>query len=281
MGARPKGRQARRPGVSVRQRLSGRLPSIRRAIAALGAAAAVAGLVVLLNGPWLRVREVAWDGARYTPEDSLAEVLDAERGRALLTVDTRAVRDRLERLPSVASATVVADLTGRVEATVEERTAAFVWQTNRARFLTAADGTVFAAFSIDDPLPDELAGVPRIVDERFVARLVGVGDRIPAELLDPTAEILSVDPAELGSTTSALSVRLDDEYGFRLVSADPAWEVALGVYGTDPRETAAEASARLQRQVTAVRTLFAAEPEKAIAWVDVRNPGKVYFRAGG
>ena len=281
MGARPKGRQARKPGVSVRQRLSGRLPSIRRAIAALGAGAAVAGLVVLLNGPWLRVSDVAWAGARYTPEDELAEVLDGERGRSLLTVDTRAVRERLERMPSVDSATVVADLTGRVEAIVEEPTAAFIWQTSRTRFLTASDGTVFAALPIDDPLPEELAAVPRISDERFVARLVGVGDRIPGELLEPTAEILSIDPAALGSTTESLSVRLDDEFGFRLVSTKPAWEVALGVYGTDPTETASEASARLQRQITAVRTLFATEPERGIAWVDVRNPGKVYFRAGG
>jgi hypothetical protein len=281
MGARPKGRQARRPGVSVRRRLAGRLPSIRRAIAPLAAAAAVAGLAVLLNGPWLRVGDVAWAGARYTPEAALAEVLEPQRGRSLLAVDTRAVRERLERMPSVASATVVASLTGRVEAVVEERTAAYLWQTSRARYLTAADGTVFAAISIDDPLPEELAGLPRIVDERFVARLVGVGDRIPAELLEPTADILGIDPAELGSATTSLSVRLDDEFGFRLVSAEPAWEVALGVYGTNPRETAAEASARLQRQVTAVRTLFASHPEGGIGWVDVRNPGKVYFRAGG
>jgi hypothetical protein len=53
------------------------------------------------------------------------------------------------------------------------------------------------------------------------------------------------------------------------------------VYGLDPRETAAEADARLERQVTAVRTLFASRPEAEIGWVDVRNPGKVYFRAKG
>ena len=281
MGARPKGRQARRPGTSLRQRLSGRLPSIRRAIAALAAAAAVAGLAVLLNGPWLRVTEVTWAGAHYTSEESLVEALGPQRGRSILTVDTQAVRERLERMPTVAAARVVADLTGRVEATLEERTPAFVWQTTRARFLTASDGTVFAALSVDDPLPDDLAGVPRIVDERFAARLVGVGDRIPAELLEPTAEILAVDPVALGSATSSVSVRLDDEFGFRLVSAEPAWEVALGVYGTNPRETAADASARLQRQITAVRTLFASHPENGIGWVDVRNPGKVYFRAGG
>jgi hypothetical protein len=85
----------------------------------------------------------------------------------------------------------------------------------------------------------------------------------------------------LGSGSSELTVRLDDEFGFGLVSSEPQWELALGVYGTDPAETAAEATARLERQITAVRTLFATRTETEIGWVDVRNPGKVYFRAKG
>ena len=76
-------------------------------------------------------------------------------------------------------------------------------------------------------------------------------------------------------------MRLDDEFGFGLVSSDPAWEMALGVYGTDPAETPADAAARLERQITAVRTLFATRTETEIGWVDARNPGKVYFRAKG
>ena len=76
-------------------------------------------------------------------------------------------------------------------------------------------------------------------------------------------------------------MRLDDEFGFGLVSSEPAWEMALGVYGTDPAETSADAAARLERQITAVRTLFATRTEAEIGWVDARNPGKVYFRAKG
>jgi len=76
-------------------------------------------------------------------------------------------------------------------------------------------------------------------------------------------------------------VRLDDEFGLGLVAAEPGWEMAFGVYGTDPNETARDAAARLERQVTAVRTLFASRPEAEIGWVDARNPGKVYFRAKG
>jgi hypothetical protein len=76
-------------------------------------------------------------------------------------------------------------------------------------------------------------------------------------------------------------VRLDDEFGFGLVAAEPGWEMALGVYGMDPNETASDATARLDRQVTAVRTLFATRSEIEIGWVDARNPGKVYFRDKG
>jgi len=66
-----------------------------------------------------------------------------------------------------------------------------------------------------------------------------------------------------------------------MVAIEEGWQVALGVYGIDPRETATEADERLERQVAAVRTLFAAHAEDEVGWVDVRNPGKVYFRAKG
>jgi hypothetical protein len=114
-----------------------------------------------------------------------------------------------------------------------------------------------------------------------VARLVTVGDVIPEALLRTASDVAAIDPARLGSRATALSVRLDDEYGFRIVAAEPGWEVALGVFGLDPRESEAEAASRLERQVTAVRTLFASQAEAEIGWVDVRNPGKVYFRAKG
>jgi cell division septal protein FtsQ len=267
--------------VPVRQRLAKRLPSIRRLIAGVGAVAAVAGMVALLNGPWLRVQQVTWDGARYTDTEQLASLLDGERGASVLAVDTRAIGDRIEALPAVADAAVTASLTGHVAATVVERTVAFVWETRTTRLLGSDDGTIFAAVASDAELAADLAAAPRITDDRRSSRLLTVGDTIPAALLETTMRILEIDPATLGSRAERLTVRIDDEYGFRLASADPGWEIAFGVYGTDPRVTSAEAAARLERQVTAVRTLFAEEPEDGIGWVDVRNPGKVYFRAKG
>ena len=281
VGSRAKGRGARRPGVPVRQRLARRLPSIRRLIAGMGAVAAAAGLVALLNGPWLRVQQVTWDGARYTDTAQIASLMAAQEGASVLAVDTRAIRDRLEGLPPVAEAAVTASLTGRVTATLVEREVAFVWETRSARLLGSDDGTIFAAIGGDAELAADLAAAPRIADDRRSSRLLTVGDTIPEALLETTMRILRIDPATLGSRADRFTLRIDDEYGFRLASTEPGWEIAFGVYGTDPRVTSAEAAARLERQVTAVRTLFAEESEDGIGWVDVRNPGKVYFRAKG
>jgi cell division septal protein FtsQ len=281
VGARPKRRGARRPGVPVRQRLAKRLPSIRRLIAGVGAVAAAAGLVALLNGPWLRVQQVTWNGAQYTDTAELASLLEAQRGASVLAVDTRAIGNRLERLPAVADAAVGASLTGRVTATLVEREVAFVWDTRSARLLGSDDGMIFAAIRGDGELAADLAAAPHITDDRRSSRLLTIGDAIPEALLETTMRLLRIDPATLGSRAERLTVRIDDEYGFRLSSTDPGWEIAFGVYGTDPRVTSGEAAARLERQVTAVRTLFAEEPEDGIGWVDVRNPGKVYFRAKG
>jgi cell division septal protein FtsQ len=280
-GAR--GRGARRPGAPFRRRVAGRLPSIRRVLAALGAVACTAALVALLAGPWLRVTEVTWAGERFTPTRDLERLLARQEGVNVLALDTGALRDGLARLPAVAEASVTASLPGRVEVAIVERQAAFVWETASARLLGAADGTLFAALRRDDALPPGVELLPRVDDRRGTARLMTVGDRIPEAQLRTALRLAELDPAALGSRATDLAVRLDDEFGFGLVSSEPQleWEMALGAYGMDPAETAAEAAGRLERQITAVRTLFASRVEKEIGWVDARNPGKVYFRAKG
>lgn len=257
------------------------MPSIRRLIAGVGAVATAALLVALLNGPWLLVTDVAWGGERYTADRDLREALEGQRGASLLAVDTDALRERIELLPSVASASVSAGIGGVLEARVVEPVAAFLWTTDSWRFLGASDGTIFAREPRTTEPDAALASLPRIGDHRSTAGLLSVGDVIPQALLRTALRVADLDPALLGSDEASLAVQLDDEYGFRLFATEQTWEVALGVYGIDPRETAAEADERLEKQITAVRTLFAAHPEDEVGWVDVRNPGKVYFRARG
>jgi cell division septal protein FtsQ len=281
-GARPRGRQARRPGPPLQHRVASRLPSLGRLLAALGAAALAAGLVALLSGPWLRVTEVSWAGDRHTDADDLDRLLAGQRGRSVLTVDTHRLQERLQELPAVKSARVEALLPGAVRATVVERQPAFVWQTTTARLLGASDGTLFAALPRDAALPTELSTMPLVDDDRDVARLMTVGDVVPAGLTEMARRLSGLDPAALGSAATRLTVRLDDQYGFLLVSTDPAWRIAFGTYGHDPDQAGSEdAAALVDRQASAVRTLFATEPEATVGWVDVRNPGKVYFRGKG
>ena len=279
--SRGAGRQARRPGIPFRRRVGARLPSIRRLIAAVGAVAIAAVLVALLKGPWMLVSEVGWSGERYTAADDLRDTLETQLGASVLALDTDALRKKIERLPSVARASVAAGIGGRLEATIVEREVAFVWVTPAWRFLGAADGTLFARENASSELDPEVADLPRIGDQRSTTGLLEVGDVIPEALLRTALRVTALDPALLGSAESRVSVQLDDEFGFRLFASEEGWEVALGVYGIDPRETAAQADDRLDRQIAAVRTLFAAHPEDEVGWVDVRNPGKVYFRAKG
>lgn len=275
------GRGASRPGVPLRQRLAGRLPSLRRLVTGLAAAAAVGAFVALTSGPWLRVSEVTWAGEHFTSAHDLERLLDRHEGASLLALDTGALRERVEELPAVASASVTSALPGHVEVAIVEREVAFVWDTTSARLLGAGDGTFVAALPADEALPAALAPLPRIVDSRSSARLMTAGDRIPDAVRRTALDLAQLDPAALGSVAEQVSVRIDDEFGFGLVSATPGWEMAFGVYGLDPHETAAAAATRLERQITAVRTLFATRPEASIGWVDARNPGKVYFRAKG
>jgi POTRA domain, FtsQ-type len=283
-GGRPSrggGRMARRPSVPLRRRLTGRLPSLRRVITAVGAVAMTAALAWLVAGPWLRVTEVTWSGERYTEARDLERLLDRQRGISLLALDTQTLRERLATLPAVAEARISTALSGRLEVTIVERDAAFVWETRTFLLLGAADGTLFAALPRGEPLPGELAGLPHVVDERSMARLMTTGDRVGAVVLDAALHLAELDPGALGSDARSVRVRINDEYGLELIADAPGWEMAFGTYGTDPNESAAEASARLERQVTAVRTLFATRAENEIGWVDARNPGKVYFRAKG
>jgi hypothetical protein len=275
---RARGRQARAPRSSRRRTLP-RLASFGRIAAGLLSIALAAGLVVILNGPWVNVTELAWAGERLTPGKELARLLEPMRGRNLLALDTRALATRVERLPAVERVAVSAQLPGRLALAVTEKAPTFIWQTPSLRLIGAADGTLIGALPLTDPLPPDLAKLAFVEDRREAARLTGIGDVIARPMLDTARYLAGLDPALLGSKATRLSIRLDDEYGFIVVSPDPAWQAAFGFYGLEPRDRGQSLRDRIASQVAAVRTLFASEPESGVSWVDARNPGKVYFRA--
>jgi len=279
-GAKPRrsATHARRKGPKLRQKVRRALPAPGRLVAGLVTAALVAGLLAMVNGPWLRVSRVAWAGERFTPASQLQRTLAPLDGTALLMVDARGLAARLERLPAVADARVEAFLPDAVKVTIVEKVAVFVWQTSAVRLLGASDGTLIGQLALAADLPSDLAALPLVDDRRATSRDLIVGDRIEAATLAVALRLAAVDPVALGSTTTALEVRMTDDDGFLLVSRGPLWIADFGFYPPLDAGEPGTLEERVNAQVAAVRTLFSARLEGEISWVDARDPGRVYWR---
>jgi POTRA domain, FtsQ-type len=281
-GARPRRRgagQARRPRTPLRSRIRHRLPSRGRVLAVLLAAALGSAMVAAVTGPWLRVEQVGHAGARFTPAAALDDMLAAYDGTPLLAVDSRDLAERIATLPAVERVEVSPRLPNALAVTVHEKEPDFTWQTRAAVLVGAADGTIIAELPRDAKPSPELAALPAVHDDRRASRRITVGDVLNAEELGTARRLIGLDASLLGSAAATFAVRLDDEHGFVLVCAEGGWEAALGVYGLDPRAEAGESERLLERQVAAIRTLFSVHPEGSVSWLDVRNPGKVFYRA--
>jgi hypothetical protein len=268
---------ARRPGTSLRKRVRSRLPTRGRVLGVLLFTASVAGLVTLINGPWLRVHAVAHAGERFTSTLALDQIIEGYRGVPLLSVDSDALRRRLTELPAVADAQVTMQLPGDLRVTITEKQPAFIWRTTAVQLVGADDGSIITELLLSDVLDPALGRLPIVQDDRFASRALTVGDVVTAAELRVATRLISLDPDLLGSHARRLSVRLDDEYGFLIESAQPPWRAAMGFYQLDPREDRASADARLEQQLAAIRTLFATRQEHGVSWLDARNPGKVYW----
>jgi cell division septal protein FtsQ len=273
--ARRPGGHARRPGQPLRRRL--RLPAAGRIVALLLFSATIAALVAGVYGPWMRVSALGHTGDAFTPSDRVQAILDDYRGQSILAVDRAGLRDRLAALPTVADAEIELRLPGELQVAITEKHPAFLWRTPRAVMIGAPDGTLIAELPLTDAVPSDLRALPQVSDERFVSRLLTVGDAVPPAELRVANRLTDLEPRLIGSRADAVAVKVDYQMGFMLESAAPAWSVALGFYQLDPREDEAAADARLERQLAAIRTLFAMRPERGVSWLDARNPGKVYW----
>jgi hypothetical protein len=263
--------------MSVRNRVRARLPSPGRVLAVLLFAASMAGLVTLVNGPWLRVTTVAHRGERFTSPLALDQIIDGYRGVPLLTVDADLLRRRLTELPAVADVQVTMQLPGELRVNVTEKRPAFIWRTTAVQLVAAADGSIITELLLSDEPDAALRGLPVVQDDRFASRALTVGDALPAAELRVARRLSALDPELLGSRARRLSVSVDDEFGFLITSPHPAWRAAMGFYQLDPREDRASADARLEQQLAAIRTLFTTHQEPSVSWLDARNPGKVYW----
>lgn len=269
---------ATKPPPPLRTRIRRRLPGRARGFALLGTLALLGAGVYAAAGPLFRVEAVEAAGTRFTPRAAIDAQLAGLAGQNMLALDTGELAARLEALPGVADAVIETSLPGSVQVTIQEHQPILVWQTGTALLAIAPDGGVVGEFPSAEALPEDLRALPLIDDARRSTRDVGIGERIDAVEAAAALRLATLDPALLGSEAQSISIRVDELYGFVLVTPN-GWQAALGFYGREPGDGADAAAARIERQVAAVRTLFADQPEASVTWLDARNPGKIYFRA--
>lgn len=278
-----RGRPARgaTPPVSAQPRRRRRRINWTRVSAAALCLVLLVGTAWLVAGPALRVRAVTYSGAAWTERGALDAITGPMVGRSSLLVDGGAIADAVGALPGVETATVDIGLFGRVEVGLVEEVAVAVWRTNAAQLLVAEDGTVVGTQARDAALRGDYADLPFVDDGRDTSRDLSMGDQLALDELEAALALAALPPARVGSASSVLRVSLDSTYGFILSSPQAGWQAAFGYYAADPLAVASTTEARVLAQASSIRTLFAEHPEAGVAWIDARNPGRVYFRARG
>jgi cell division protein FtsQ len=242
------------PRLRRRRQAVERAAGRRRVVLFLG----IAGVVVLLVGalavlasPIFAVRDFDVTGAVYTTQDELQPILDAAKGKAILTLDTDEIARQLQQLPWVRRASVQTGFPHTLHVQISERipAAAYVGSDRQWRVLdldghviaVIPDGAQPAAYlPIDGQGPDLAAGTD-----------AGATYRLAAELATSM-------PPELRNIVAAVLLKTSGELGLRLTSGTV---VTFGP-ATD-----------LRNKLATTIVLLRKFPPSTLASIDVTDPG--------
>jgi hypothetical protein len=198
-------------------------------------------------------------GVRATDVSGVAVTTDAEVEAVLalgspppnaFTLATDGLRSGLEAIPSIARADVRVTLPGTLRVSIVERTPILAWRAGGALLLVDRDGKVIAdagSAAATAAARAIAAGLPTVDDRRAAGAPAGgvvtegqplpvVGGRLGPIELDVARRLLSLRPADVGSSAAALQVRIDDEDGWTVRPAvDQPWAAVFGFYSTTLR----------------------------------------------
>lgn len=179
----------------------------------------VATAVALVATPLVPVRHVDLDGAAYTwyfDAERLQGVVDDVDGSAFLTVDTDAIRDRVEASPWVRRARVQRRFPDRVTIEIEERVPIAWYQGPDLRHrILDADGVVITVLDGEPIDYIRIDGPPWLLE---------AGDVAPP-VLAATAQLIRSLPTEVEAVLDHAMVDPTDEISLVL---DSGTEVRLG-----------------------------------------------------
>lgn len=239
---RPAGGARRRP---AQRRASTRL-SPRRALAALVMVVAGAAMWGVAASPAFGVRATDVAGLSVTTAAEVDAVLDlGSPPPNAFTLATDGLQAALEAIPSVAGADVHVTLPGTLRVRIVERAPILAWHAGASLLLVDREGGVIADAAAGDATAAarELAArLPTVEDTRAAAAPAGadatgasqfpaVGSQLGPIELDVATRLLSLRPADLGSSAGGLQVRLDDRDGWTLRPAVARpWTAVYGFY---------------------------------------------------
>jgi hypothetical protein len=104
--------------------------------------------------------------------------------------------------------------------------------------------------------------VPVVFDRRASDAGLKLGDLVDPINLDAGYRLAGLTPADIGSSTPALAVVVDDERGFTVSSVPAGWVAEFGFYAPTVRKVTV-----IPEQVRDLRSTFAQFGEAHVAWV--------------
>jgi len=222
-------------GGSIDPRVRARRISVRRAEGrrrlvwvAVGVVALllVVGAVAVVASPIFGVEEVRVQGATYTDQQLIADIVAELEGEPVLLVDTEALEARLQRDPWVERARVSTDFPHTVVIDIRERVPLATFQGGdgswrvidvQGRVLAVLEGQPISMMPIDgehpDTTPGQFAGAPYADAALLVRSLPGeIRVLTRAVVLDSAVGTMSLllSPSASASSEDPVVVRLGD-----------------------------------------------------------------------
>lgn len=235
-------RPGARPGGGVRRvkpvkRASAGLTPVR-AGAALALLVAAGGIYGAMSSDLFTMRATEVGGNTWTSDDAILAALALPAGQNVFTIRTTELEARLEELPAVAGATVGVALPDRVVVDVAERLALVAWKVGDRTFLVDADGVLFG--EVTDEAADAAGAadaLPHVTDRRVASTGLTIGSTLDPVSLDAALRLGSLTAADVGSSATRLSIRVDDGNGFVLHGEPAGWNAIFGFYTPTLRTT--------------------------------------------
>jgi hypothetical protein len=219
--------------------------------------------------------QVRISGLVYTDEQALRAAigLDNDARPNVFRLKPAQTAETLRGLPSVASAEVEVTLPDEVAVSVHEREPLLIWRTANGAFLVDATGALLATAPADSTLP-------AVDDQRATAAQLAPGNRLDDVDLAAARLLLTITPADVGSTSTATGLYVDDADGWYMTASQPDWRAIFGFYTTNqlrpeervPRQRQCLASLLGQREGKPTLVYLAVEGDRCGTFRDDPTP---------